>query len=143
MANVSWGILAVVSGAVTFFIVGVVGEIAGHAIFPSPAGMDPTNMESIKANIGKLPVGAFVWLLVTWALAAFAGAWVAARLAASGKLAFGLAIGTLGLLGAVATMLMIPHPIWVWVLGVAEFLPAAYLGAKLAILRPSKVLASG
>jgi len=60
-----------------------------------------------------------------------------------GKLVFGLAIGTLGLLAAAANMLMFPHPIWVWVLGVAEFLPAAYLGAKLAMPRPSQAPASG
>ncbi len=37
-----------------------------------------------------------------------------------------------------------PQPtwVWVWVLRVAEFLPAAYLGAKLAMPRPSKVLVS-
>jgi hypothetical protein len=133
MGNVLPGILAMVVGLVVFFGMGKIGEIVGQMIYPPPAGLDPSDPALFLAALAKtMPAGAFVAVLAAWALASFAGAWVAARLAPGGHLAFGLAIGALGTLAAIATMLMIPHPIWVWVLGVAEFLPAAYLGAKLA-----------
>jgi hypothetical protein len=138
MVRVLRGILAVILGLVTLFVLVGAGEFVGHTIFPPPPGLDPNDLDSIKANIDKIPAGVFVSVLVAWLLAAFAGGWVAARLAPGGKLAFGLAIGTLGLLAAVANMWMIPHPIWVWIIGVAEFLPAAYLGAMLAMPRRSK-----
>ena len=77
-------------------------------------------------------MGALVSVVLARAVGARAGAWVAARVAPGGKIAFGMAIGIVGLLGAVAHMLMIPHPVWLWVVAIAEFLPAAYLGAWLA-----------
>ncbi len=101
-------------------------------LYPMPDGLDPSDPESIKAAMQKVPAGALVGVLISWAFGAFAGAWVAARLAPLNKLLFGLGIGALGVLAAVADMLMIPHPAWMWVLGVAEFIPAAYLGARLA-----------
>jgi hypothetical protein len=73
-----------------------------------------------------------VAVLAAWGLGTFAGAWVAARIAPGGQLAFGLAIGVVALLAGVAIMLHIPHPLWMWVLGVGEMLPAAYFGARLA-----------
>jgi len=128
MGKIGRGILAVILGFVTFFVVVMIGGHVSHLIFPLPAGFDHHDPEAVKA----LPLGALVALLVVWALAAFAGAWVAARLAPGGKLAFGLSIGLIGLLAAVAIMLMIPHPVWMWVVAVVEFLFAAYLGARLA-----------
>jgi hypothetical protein len=128
-------ILAVVLGFVTLFTVVSAAEFIGHAVFPMPPGIDLKSPESIKANADKLPLGVFVSLLVGWALAAVAGAWVAARLAPAQKLRFGLTIGVIGLLAAIGDMLMIPHPPWVWAVAIVEFLPAAYLGARLAMPR--------
>jgi hypothetical protein len=128
MGKIWWGVLAVILGFVTFGVVVMIGAHVGHLFFPPPAGFDHHDPEAVKA----LPMGTLVAVLVPWALGSFAGAWVAARLAPVAKLAFGLAIGLIGLLAAVAIMLMIPHPVWMWVAAVVELLPAAYLGAKLA-----------
>jgi len=136
MDKIVWGILAVILGFVTFGAVVMVGEHVSHLIFPLPAGFDHHNPEEVKA----LPMGALVALVVVWGLAAFAGAWVAARLAPVGKLAFGLSIGLIGLVAAVAIMLMIPHPVWIWVVAVVEFLPAAYLGAWLATRNATRLV---
>jgi len=81
MAKVLWGILAVILGLVTLFVVVFAGEFVGHTIFPPPPGLNPNDLESIKANIDKIPAGSFVSVLVGWAVAAFAGGWVAARIA--------------------------------------------------------------
>ena len=137
MNKIGRGILAVVLGFMTLGVTGMLAETIGHAIFPPPAGLDLSD----PAAIGKLPIGALVSVLMAWALATFSAAWVAARVAAGGRLAFGLSMGILGLIAAVATMLMIPHPVWMWAVGVAEFLPAAYLGAKLAAPRAGRPLA--
>jgi hypothetical protein len=108
------GLAAVVLGLIAFVVVAGTGEAVG--------------------------IGAFVSVLVSWALGAFAGGWVAARLAPSKKIVFGLVIGAFGLVAAIFNMLMIPHPAWVWVVGLAEFIPAAYLGARLALPSPSTAI---
>jgi hypothetical protein len=43
-----------------------------------------------------------------------------------------MTVGVLVILAAVANMLMIPHPVWFWVVALLLFLPAAYLGGLLA-----------
>ncbi len=138
MGKVFRGILAVVLGFITMGVMGLIVEMMGHVIFPPPPGLDLHDPESIAAAMKTLPIGALVSVTVAWGLAAFAGAWVAARVAPGGPLAFGLGIGVLGLSAAVATMMMIPHPLWMWVVAVVEFLPAAYLGARLASYRADR-----
>ena len=44
----------------------------------------------------------------------------------------GRSIGVIVLIGATANLLMIRHAVWTWVIGLAEILPAACLGASLA-----------
>jgi hypothetical protein len=126
-------ILAVVVGFLTFGVVVYFGEMIGHRIYPLPPNLDPEHPEALNVSMQKVATGALVAVIIAWALGAFAGAWVAARLAPQRKLAIGLAIGAIGIAAAVRYMLLIPHPTWMWVMGIAEFVPAAYLGAKLAI----------
>jgi hypothetical protein len=140
MGKVFRGLLAVLLGIVTFGVVVMVGEMVGHMIFPPPPGLDPHNPESFAAAMKLLPIGALISVMVAWGLATFAGAWVAARVAPGGRLAFGIGIGVLALRAGVATMMMIQHPLWMWIVGVVEFLPAAYLGSRLATYRAGRPL---
>jgi hypothetical protein len=107
-------------------------------LFPLPLGVDPRNPESLKAVMAHMPAGALLLVAAGWFLGTFAGAWVAARIAGRAPLVHGLILGVLFLAGAIANLLAIPHPVWFWVLSVALFLPAAYLGAKLATGRPGQ-----
>jgi hypothetical protein len=129
MVKIARGILAVVLGFVTFSGVVAFGEHVGHLVYPPPPGFDHHDPHAVEG----LPIGALVAVLVAWGVGAFAGAWVAARLAPGAKMAFGLGIGVIGLVAAIAIMRMLPHPKWMWVVGVVEFLPLAYLGAWLAV----------
>jgi hypothetical protein len=40
-------------------------------------------------------------------------------------------VGVLLLAATFANLSMFPHPVWMWVVGLAEILPLAYLGARL------------
>jgi uncharacterized protein YacL len=59
------------------------------------------------------------------------GGWVTARMAYRSPITHGLVLGAIFLAAAVVNLLLIPHPVWFWVVGVAVFLPTAYLGARL------------
>ncbi len=131
MNQIFRGVLAFVLGFMTLGVTAMIAEMTVNLIFPPPADLDLSD----PAAISRLQIGALISVLMGWGLATFAGAWVAARVATVYRLAFGLSIGVLGLIAAIATMMMIPHPTWMWVLGVAEFLPFAYLGAKLVECR--------
>jgi len=105
-------------------------EIMGQVIYPFPAGIDPTDAEAFKAAMANVPPGVLLSVLAAWAVGTFGGAAVAAGIARRSPVVHGLIIGVLFLLAGIANMLMIPHPLWFWVVGICVFLPAAYLGAK-------------
>jgi hypothetical protein len=142
MRAVFLGIVAVMLGLLTGFVIVGLGEIASHMIFPLPPGveMDPHKPETFEAVLKAMPFGALAAVVLSWTLGTFAGAWVAAKLAPVSKMAFGLTIGGGFVLTTLATLLMIPHPVWMWVTGLGLPLPAAYLGAWLAKPRKPRVL---
>lgn len=132
MGRVLRSIFAVLGGVVisTFLILAV--EAVGMMIFPPPAGTDMSNPEAVKAVMANAPAGVLLFVLLGWLVGTLAGSWAAARIARRAPIVHGMIVGVLGLAAAVANMLRIPHPVWFWVLGVAVFLPAAWLGARVA-----------
>ena len=61
---------------------------------------------------------------MAWGAGALAGAWTAARI--GGRAGLGYLIGLLLGAGAIWTMLLIPHPLWLWV-SAAVMIPAGTL----------------
>jgi hypothetical protein len=128
MKSIIRSVLAVLAGVVVAGVVVVAIEAVGHRVYPGPEGHDH---EALAAYIRTAPPGVFLFVLAAWGIGTLAGAWLAAWLAGRAPVVHGLIIGGLLLLGALANLLMIPHPVWFSVVGVAMFLPAAWLGAKL------------
>ncbi|MEM9557738.1 MAG: hypothetical protein AAGC60_25995 [Acidobacteriota bacterium] len=132
-------ILAVVAGMVTAFVTIMVVEFVGHTVYPPPPGIDISDPESLKTIIDSLPLGALVFVLVGWFIGTLDGSFLAALLAPSSPQRHALIVAALVLAAGVATMLMIPHPPWMWV---AAFVIAAVagfaggqLGARIAVIR--------
>jgi hypothetical protein len=100
--------------------------------FPPPADVDLNDFAVLQELTLTAPIGVLLWVLAAWLIGTFAGAWVAARVAGCCPLVHGLMLGALFLLAAVATLVMIPHPLWFQIVSVLLFLPAAYLGARSA-----------
>ena len=82
--------------------------------------------------MARLPLGALIAVLVAWALGSVTGGWVAAKLAAEARVAHAMVVGVVLVVCGVATMLMIPHPVWFWVAGIVVPLACALLGARVA-----------
>ena len=133
-------ILAVIAGiiaaAVTVFLV----EIAGHFILPAPPGVDATNADALRANATNLPLASLAAVLVAWCVGSFVGGLVAAMVSRQQKMlcAFITALFILG--SGVATMIMIPHPIWFWIVSILLPLPCAWVAARLAGARSSEAI---
>lgn len=132
MGGVMRSIVAVLAGMIVFAFLVMAIEAVGMMIFPPPPGTDMADPEAARAAMANAPMGSLLVVLLAWIVGTFAGAWTAARIARRAPVGHGLVVGVLGLAAAIANMLMIPHPIWFWVLGVAVFLPAAWLGARIA-----------
>ncbi len=125
-------ILAVVAGLVAGWIITFVGELLSHSVYPPPTDIDFTDAEAMKAFIANLPTGAFLILLVVWALSAFGGGFIAGKIAPDRWQRVALITGVILLTGFVVNMVMIPQPMWVNIIGLLLYLPMAYVGGKLA-----------
>ena len=125
-------ILGILAGMVTAWLLIMVCQFASGRLYPPPPGMDLTQPDQLAAFIAQAPVAAMVLVVVSWVLGAFIGGWVAAKVAREHPLFAALMIGVLVLAGVVANNTMIPHPLWMTVLGVLLPLPAAWLGARMA-----------
>lgn len=127
-------ILALIAGVVTGMIVnGGLIAISGSLI-PPPAGADVTTMEGLKASMHLFEPKHFIMPFLAHALGTLAGAFIAARVAATHAMRFALGVGVFFLAGGIANVAMLPSPMWFNVLDlVGAYLPMAWLGGTLGM----------
>lgn len=126
-------ILAVIAGVVIGSIVNMGLIMISGKVIPPPAGVDVSTMEGLKAGMHLFEPRHFVLPFLAHALGTLAGAFLAARLAASRKMAMALVVGVCFLAGGISAVMMLPAPMWFNVLDlVVAYIPMAWLGGKWA-----------
>jgi hypothetical protein len=125
-------ILAVIAG----FIVGAVVNMAliqlNSLLFPELARIDWNDRAAVAEAMANAPPSAFLLILLAHSGHAFVGAWLAVKIAGRAPLVHGMIIGVLVLLGGIAALRMIPPPAWFAPVDLVLYLPAAWLGTRLA-----------
>ena len=126
-------VLAVIAGVVIGGSVNMGIITISGTLIPPPEGVNPNDLESIKANIHLYQPIHFLMPFLAHALGTFAGALTAALLVASRKMAFAIGIGAWTMAGGIAASFMIPAPTWFIVADLTlAYLPMGYLAGKLA-----------
>lgn len=126
-------ILALIAGIVAggFANMGLI--MLGGAVLPPPEGVDPSDMESIRANMHLYQPMHFLFPFLAHAMGSFVGAFVAAKLAATHRMAFALGVGAFTMVGGVAAAMLIPAPMWFIVMDLTlAYLPMAWLAGRAA-----------
>ncbi len=125
-------LLGVIVGVFAMWLVVAGIEFASHMVYPPPAGLDPMQPADLEKILAAAPVAALALVVVAWVLGAFAGGWVAARIAKHPRIAAVLV--AMGVMAGVAGMIaMMPrHPVWMSSLGILLPIPAALFAARLA-----------
>lgn len=127
-------ILAVIAGVILGSVVNMGIITVSGSMIPPPDGADVTTTEGLKASMHLFQPKHFIMPFLAHALGTLAGAFIAALIAATRKITFALGIGFFFLLGGIASVFMLPSPIWFTVLDiVVAYIPMAYLGGKLGI----------
>ena len=127
-------ILAFVAGGIlgSAINMGII-MISGSIISP-PDGADVTTMEGLKASMHLFQPKHFILPFLAHALGTFAGAFLAAIIAANHKMKFALGIGVFFLAGGITNTFMLPSPTWFTVLDlVGAYLPMGYFAGKLVV----------
>ena len=132
MSSLIRSVLSVLAGLIAGYILITIFEIVGTMVYPLPPGVDPMNMEALRAIVDQIPAGAFVFVIAGWGVGTFSGSCLAGRMATRNKSAHGLVVTVMLTLGGLFTLLAIPHPVWVWVVGLAALVGGGYAGSRLA-----------
>ncbi|WP_442787846.1 hypothetical protein [Flavobacterium suncheonense] len=127
-------ILAVITGIIVGSVVNMALISLGHAIIPLPEGADVSTIEKMKESVHLFGSEQFIFPFIAHALGTLAGAFAAAKLAATSKMRIALGIGVYFLIAGIYMCFLMPAPVWFMALDVlVAYIPMAYLGGKLAV----------
>jgi len=137
MKRIGWNVLAVILGIIVGSVVNMSIINLGMWAVPLPKGADASTMEGLREAMKSFTFAHFVYPFLAHALGTLAGAFVAARLAASHPLKFALGIGVFFLLGGVMMVVAVGGPLWFIAADLLlAYLPMGYLGAVIAGPKP-------
>jgi hypothetical protein len=106
-------------------------EVMSSILHPEPPGLKPDDLDAIKEHVARYPPAVLLLGGLAWGLATFLSAWLATRLGAGRHPAHGILVGSILLVAAIANMLMLPYPVWFWILNLVLFPVGFCLGARL------------
>ena len=133
MNTILRNVLAVIAGLIVGAIVNMALVMVGGALIPAPAGVDVTNVESIRASIHLFEGKHFVFPFLAHAIGTLIGALVASLIGGSNRMLLAMIVGVFGVLGGIAAAFMVPAPVWFMALDlVVAYIPMAWLGWKLS-----------
>ena len=122
--NIAGGVAGVI---VAFFTVWIVEKI-GHSVYPLPPDLDFSDKEAMRAYIDTLALGALLFVAGAWFLGTLGGIVTACWIGDAKALTYTMVVAGLVLLATAANLIMIPHPAWFSILGVAGIVVAGWLG---------------
>ncbi len=125
-------LLGIIVGLVTAMLLIFALEAAGMMLFPPPPSMQLNSEADLAQLVAQSSMGKKAWVVSGWALASLVGGWVAARIGRQHPRFAALSVAVLIMVGTVMNAMVIPHPMWMNLLGIALPVPLALLGARLA-----------
>lgn len=126
-------VLAVIVGCIVGSIANMILVTVGPYVIPPPDGVDVTDVESIKSSMHLFEFRHFIFPFLAHALGTLVGAYLAALIAASGRMAVAMVVGGFFLIGGIANTFMIGGPILFTVVDlVGAYIPMAWIGARLS-----------
>lgn len=129
MTSFARSLLVVVAGALAAGVAVAAVEAGAMMAFPLPPGVELGQ----PGFVDQVPLGGKIGVLVAWVLGPIVGGYVAARWAPRAPLAHALVIGALFTVADGLNLLEYPSPAWMVAVGLAAPLPAAWLGAQIAL----------
>ena len=130
--KILWNLVALFAGVVAGSVLNGALIAASPHVIPPPAGVDGSNLDSLKAGIHLFEAKHFVFPFLAHALGTFAGAFVAFLVAATRREVLAWALGFVFLTGGIAASFMIPAPVAFIVLDLTlAYLPMAWLAIRL------------
>ena len=125
-------VLAILAGIILGSIVNMAIIMLSSSVIPPPEGVNPSDMESLKASMHLFEPKHFLMPFLAHAFGTLVGAFVAGLIAINHRLKISLAIGLFFMLGGITNILLLHSPLWFTITDLAlAYIPMAWLGYKL------------
>lgn len=125
--------LGITLGLLVMFVAIMAIEFVGHRLYPPPTGLDPMQPGDLARIMAAQPFMAKLMVVVAWVAGAFAGGWVAAKVARDWPRVAAVAVAAVVVAAVIGMVVQLPdHPRWMAALGVLLPIPAAWWAARLA-----------
>ncbi len=125
-------VLGLLTGLVVGFIVTAGIQSLNYRLAPLPPGIDLNNHEAMKEYIKELPNVSFIVVIISHILGTGAASFMACKIADNKFSMIALVLGAFFLIMGIINLLTISHPVWFSALDCLVYIPAAFLGKKLA-----------
>ncbi|MCU7617041.1 hypothetical protein NZ698_07510 [Chryseobacterium sp. PBS4-4] len=125
-------ILGVIAGIVVGSVCVWAVETLNHSLYPYPVGMKAGDMNAFKAYIENLPFLGKFMVIVGYSLGALVSGFISTKVAKNGKPTAAVICGLIFLSFTIYNMIVLPTPVWFWVLGVLVW-GLVFVGYKLAL----------
>jgi len=126
-------ILGAVLGLCAAITVVMIIQSLGHKLWPIPTGVDFKNKEQVAAMVRALPVGALLWVALSYCLGTLAGAYMALKVSRDPWTTWpALVVEGVLLAFGVMNLMALPHPGWFWIASLASFPLGAFAAIWLA-----------
>ena len=126
MKTILRNIFAVIAGVILGSVVNMSLIVAGSKVFPLSESLEPMNAMNWDLKF-------FIFPFLAHALGTLAGAFIAAKIAATYKKTFALIVGVFFLIGGIMMVFMLPAPLWFIVLDLTvAYIPMGWLGWRIS-----------
>jgi Na+/alanine symporter len=127
-------VLAIITGVITGFVVVFIGDAVTGRLYPPTPGLNFTDKASLDAFVAGIPSYVLIIMIVFWLFSSFLGGMVAARINRTEWKSTCLITASILMAAALLNLILIPHPMWMWLAALLGYIPAGYLGGLL--IRP-------
>ncbi len=121
-------ILSVLAGVAVAMVIIQCGELIGSKLYPPPSDIDFQHGEALKHLMAQMPMGAFLLLLLGYAVGSFAGGLTSALVSGRETSTPSLITGMIIMAGGALNLYQIPHPMWFNIANIFVYVLFAYLG---------------
>ncbi len=128
MRNVLATVVGFIAASLTVY---VFESLIGHNLFPLPEGIDPMDMESIKANMHLIPVGSKIFVVIAHFMGIIVGMLVAGLISKTSMIPAYI-VGALMLAATAFNLIMLPKEMWFLISDALLAIIGFIIGEKLA-----------
>ena len=104
--------LAYIVGIAVTMITIMLVQSVGHTIYPVAVDIDVNDSDAMAEFTSTLPIGAILFVAVSWAIGVIAGNSAAIFIGRLRPIYFSTVITSFVLAGAVTQLILVPHPTW-------------------------------